>query len=98
MKKVLIILMFLFTKLHADDFKLEKIINGLERPWSLSFIDNKNILVTEKPGKIKIWLTSGRSDARSPGKIKTRWASGRRGLNPGQHKDLSDFWEKKPKS
>ena len=32
MKKVLIILLFLFTKLHADDFKLEKIINGLERP------------------------------------------------------------------
>ena len=54
MKKVLIILLFLFTKLHADDFKLEKIINGLERPWSLSFIDNKNILVTEKPGKIKM--------------------------------------------
>ena len=53
MKKVLIILLFLFNKLHADDFKLEKIINGLERPWSLSFIDNKNILVTEKPGKIK---------------------------------------------
>ena len=53
MKKVLIILLFLFTKLHADDFKLEKIINGLERPWSLSFIDNKNILVTEKPGNIK---------------------------------------------
>ena len=54
MKKVLIIFLFLCTELHANDFKLERIIKGLERPWSLSFIDNKNILVTEKPGNIKI--------------------------------------------
>ncbi len=54
MKKFLIIFLFLYTELYANDFKLERIIDGLERPWSLSFIDNKNILLTEKPGIIKI--------------------------------------------
>ena len=54
MKKVIIIFLLLSTNLNADNFKLEQIIKGLDRPWSLSFIDEKNILVTEKPGKIKL--------------------------------------------
>ncbi len=52
-KKIIIFFIF-FSQLNADDFKLEKILKGLERPWSLSFIDNKNLLITEKPGKIKL--------------------------------------------
>ena len=54
MKKVLSIFLFLFTNLYAEDFQLEKIIDGFERPWSLSFIDKQNLLVTEKPGNIKL--------------------------------------------
>ncbi len=54
MKKILIIFLFLFTNLSADDFKLERIIKGLESPWSLSFIDSKNLIITEKPGNIKL--------------------------------------------
>ena len=53
MKKIAIILIFFFTNLYAEDFKLEKIITGLERPWSLSFIDKSNLIITEKPGYIK---------------------------------------------
>ncbi len=53
MKKVLIIFLFFFTNLNAGDFKLERIIKGFDSPWSLTFIDSKNILVTEKPGNIK---------------------------------------------
>mgnify|MGYP005745621455 CR=1 FL=1 len=53
MKKLLIIFLLFFTNLSANDFKLEKIIEGFERPWSLSFIDSQNIIVTEKPGNIK---------------------------------------------
>ncbi len=53
MKKVLSIFLFFFTNLYAEDFQLEKIIDGFERPWSLSFIDSQNLLVTEKPGNIK---------------------------------------------
>ena len=53
MKKILIIYLLLFTNLSADDFKLEKIVQGLDRPWSLTFLDNQNLLITEKPGNIK---------------------------------------------
>ncbi len=53
MKKILLIFLFIFTKVNADDFKLEKIIEGFQKPWSLSFIDSQNLLVTEKPGNIK---------------------------------------------
>ena len=54
MKKILIIFLLLFTNLNAANFKLEKIISGLDGPWSLSFIDNQKLIVTEKPGNIKI--------------------------------------------
>ncbi len=53
MKKVLIIFLLLSSNLNADNFKIEKIIKGFERPWSLTFLDNQNLLVTEKPGNIK---------------------------------------------
>ena len=53
MKKLLSIFLLLFTNLSAEDFKLEKIIQGFDSPWSLTFIDNQNLLVTEKPGNIK---------------------------------------------
>ena len=53
MKKVIIILLLFCTNLYADSFKLERVIKGLDSPWSLSFINNKNLLITEKPGNIK---------------------------------------------
>ena len=53
MKKLLVIFLLLFTNLSADDFKLEKIIDGFSSPWSLTFVDNQNLLITEKPGNIK---------------------------------------------
>ena len=54
MKKILIIIFLLFTNLNAANFKLEKIISGLDGPWSLSFIDNQKLIVTEKPGNIRL--------------------------------------------
>ena len=53
MKKILIFFLFLFTNLNATEFKLEKIVKGFERPWSLSFINNTDLVITEKPGNIK---------------------------------------------
>ena len=54
MIKVFIIFFLLFTNLNAVDIKLERIIMGLDKPWSLTFIDGQNLLITEKPGNIKI--------------------------------------------
>ena len=53
MKKVLIILILFSTNLNASNFKLEKIIKGLDSPWSLSFVDEQNLFITEKSGNIK---------------------------------------------
>jgi glucose/arabinose dehydrogenase len=55
MKKILIvfsIICHLSSNVYAQEFKLEKIVDGLNEPWSLSFIDDENILFTEKPGKL----------------------------------------------
>ena len=54
MKKVLIIFLIFFTNLDAADFKLERISKDFDNPWSLSFVDSENLIVSEKPGKIKL--------------------------------------------
>ena len=53
MKKLLIIYLLLLTNLSAKDFRLERVIEGFDSPWSLTFVDSQNLLVTEKPGNIK---------------------------------------------
>ena len=53
MKKIIlfcIIFVFQFLSLATKETKLEEVINGLNGPWSLSFIDETRILITEKPG------------------------------------------------
>ena len=53
MKKLFIFLFFfIFSNLYALEIKLEKIIDGMDKPWSLSFIDQENIIFTEKSGKL----------------------------------------------
>jgi len=55
MKRVLILFSFFIyfsNNIYAQEYKLEKIIDGLDNPWSLSFVDKENILFTEKPGKL----------------------------------------------
>ena len=45
---ILIINFFTFSYLHSTEIKLEKIFDGLNKPWSLSFIDENNILLQKK--------------------------------------------------
>ena len=54
MKKIFFFLLFFFItiNLYASEIKFEKIVDGLNNPWSLSFIDNENIIFTEKQGKL----------------------------------------------
>ena len=54
MKKIIIFILFFFTSinLYASELKFEKIIDNLNNPWSLSFVDNENIIFTEKSGKL----------------------------------------------
>ena len=53
MKKLIIILFFFgFSNLYASEIKLEKTADSLKKPWSLSFIDQENVVITEKSGKL----------------------------------------------
>ena len=55
MKKIiffLIIILIQTLNLKAEDFKLNEIISGLNSPWSLTFKNQNEILVTEKSGQI----------------------------------------------
>ena len=55
MKKIIlffIIFTFQFSNLSSNEPKLEKIISGLKGPWSLTFINETRVLVTEKTGNI----------------------------------------------
>ena len=53
MKKLFIFLFFFYSSnLYSSDIKLEKIFDELNKPWSLSFINKNNIIITEKTGKL----------------------------------------------
>ena len=53
MKKIIfIIYLFLFSNLYGFELKLEKIFDGMNKPWSLSFINENSILYTEKRCKL----------------------------------------------
>ena len=57
MKKIisfLIIILIQTLNLKAEDFKLNQIISGLDKPWSLTFKNQNEILITEKSGQIKL--------------------------------------------
>ncbi len=53
MKKLIILLFFFnLSNLYSSDIKFEKIFDDLNKPWSLSFIDKENVIITEKAGKL----------------------------------------------
>ena len=56
MKKIFIFLLFYFApiSLHASEVKFEKVIDGLNNPWSLSFINKEKIILTEKSGELYV--------------------------------------------
>ena len=41
-----------YSSNKAEDFKLIEIFSGLDRPWSLTFKNQNEILITEKSGQI----------------------------------------------
>ena len=49
---LIIIFIFNFSITIAEEFKLIKITDDLKSPWSLSFINKNEALITEKPGNI----------------------------------------------
>ena len=60
MKFFISIIFCLFSfNLNASEYKLEKVISGLNKPWGMSFINDNELFLTQKSGEIlKINLTT----------------------------------------
>ncbi len=48
---------------QASGVRTEVVAKGLEHPWGMSFIDSKQILVTERPGRMRLVLANGELSA-----------------------------------
>ena len=47
----------------AGDIKVETVARGLEYPWSLAFLPNNRMLITERPGRMRIVTRMGELSA-----------------------------------
>ncbi len=50
--QIIFIFVISFTKLLSEEINLAKLASGFNSPWSLSLIDDENILITEKSGNL----------------------------------------------
>ncbi len=60
-------------------FQLVKISSGLEHPWSLAFLPDGSMLVTERPGRLRR-IVKGRLDPEPVAGVPQVYASGQGGL------------------
>ena len=51
-KLVIFLFLFTFSNSYSSEIQFEKIFDELNKPWSLSFIDKENVIITEKSGKL----------------------------------------------
>ena len=62
-KKLLILLPLIFISLtgHSNDkvYQIETLTKGLDRPWSLCFLPNGDILISELTGNLRIYNSEG---------------------------------------
>jgi glucose/arabinose dehydrogenase len=61
MKALLALLLGVFTSVNAQTYRAEdhsfrvvKVVEGLEQPWSLAFLPDGRMLVTEKRGRLRV--------------------------------------------
>ena len=52
-KRIIFFVVFLTSLVEASEVKLRKIVS-LDEPWGSSFVNNEELIVTEKTGKIKL--------------------------------------------
>ena len=52
MKYILSFLLIFSSSAFASDYKLEKVISGLTKPWGMSFINDDELFLTQKTGEI----------------------------------------------
>jgi quinoprotein glucose dehydrogenase len=50
--KVILFLLIFNSQVYANEYKLVEVFSNLNKPWGMSFIDNDNVLITQKSGDI----------------------------------------------
>jgi aldose sugar dehydrogenase len=66
-------------KSAAGDLKVETVVGGLSHPWALAFLPDGRMLVTERPGRMRIATPDGKLSGPLQGVPKV-YASGQGGL------------------
>ncbi|RAI69413.1 PQQ-dependent sugar dehydrogenase [Pseudomonas fluorescens] len=67
-------------KSEAGTLEVTPVVTGLEHPWALAFLpDGKSMLVTERPGNLRLVTADGKLSAPLNG-VPTVWAKGQGGL------------------
>lgn len=59
--------------------KVDTLAKGLENPWAMAFLPDGRILITERPGRIRIWA-NGKLLSTPVSGVPEVWASGQGGL------------------
>ena len=71
-------------------FHLVKVVDGLEHPWGLAFLPDGRMLVTERPGRLRIVAADGRLEPAPVTGVPAVWAEGQGGLlDVALHPDFS---------
>jgi glucose/arabinose dehydrogenase len=66
-------------KTQEHDLRVVEIISGLDHPWSLAFLPDGRMLVTERPGRLRV-INDGRLEAEPIAGLPTIVARGQGGL------------------
>ncbi|MGH8634490.1 MAG: PQQ-dependent sugar dehydrogenase, partial [Burkholderiales bacterium] len=66
------------TQEHA--FRIVKVVEGLEHPWGLAFLPDGRMLVTERPGRLRVVGQDGRLDPQAVSGLPQIAAHGQGGL------------------
>ena len=64
---------------EATDYQLDEVVDGLDTPWSLAFLPNGDMLVTELPGRLRV-IRNGKLVATPVGGVPESLYGGQGGL------------------
>ena len=66
-------------EMSGTKYRIVPVVRGLVNPWSLTFLPNGDMLVTEKPGRLRV-VRKGVLDPQPVSGIPEVWATGQGGL------------------
>jgi len=79
MRFLFVILALLAAPAAAQDYRVEVLARGLENPWAIAFLPNGDALITERPGRLRVFA-NGALRAEPVAGVPQVYASGQGGL------------------